>query len=194
MRTQVQSPALITGLRILQWWLWCRPAVTALIRPQAWELPCDLSGAIKRQNKINKCNIFQWSNWLLWIWDHLSELSCLEARDLGPLVTPLSLDKACFLGGNMTLQGWQSLAKRNPGRKTSVKSLQHLGNVLRQSTPRLPQHPTLAWQRCFHTSAWRPLLVNKTLVDRSLIHTGFKSSRTGSTLLWLPQELSNMYW
>ena len=30
-------------------WLWCRPAAIALIRPLAWELPCALGVALKRQ-------------------------------------------------------------------------------------------------------------------------------------------------
>jgi len=30
-------------------WLWCRPAVTALIQPITWELPFATSVALKRQ-------------------------------------------------------------------------------------------------------------------------------------------------
>ena len=32
-------------------WLWCRPAVVALIRPLAWEPPCALGVALKSQKK-----------------------------------------------------------------------------------------------------------------------------------------------
>ena len=32
-------------------WLWRRPAATALIQPLAWELPCTVGAALKRQNK-----------------------------------------------------------------------------------------------------------------------------------------------
>ena len=68
MRTQVQSLALLSGLRIwlchelwyrLQMWLGCgvavavavaRPATTALIQPLAWEPPY----AVLKKVKINK--------------------------------------------------------------------------------------------------------------------------------------------
>ena len=32
-------------------WLWCRPAATALIWPCAWDLPCAVGAALKRQKK-----------------------------------------------------------------------------------------------------------------------------------------------
>ena len=35
-------------------WLWCRPAVTALIGPLAWEPPCAMVAALKRQKKKKK--------------------------------------------------------------------------------------------------------------------------------------------
>ena len=45
----------------LQWvkdlallWLWCRPAVVALIRPLAWELPYAMGAALKRQKDEKK--------------------------------------------------------------------------------------------------------------------------------------------
>ena len=42
----------VKGLVLL--WLWCRPAATALIRPLAWEPPCAMSVALKRQEKLAK--------------------------------------------------------------------------------------------------------------------------------------------
>ena len=48
----VQSLVLLSGLRI---WccreLWYRLAVTATIRPLAWELPCATGVALKRKEK-----------------------------------------------------------------------------------------------------------------------------------------------
>ena len=35
-------------------WLWCRPAVVALIRPLAWELPYALGAALKQGKKKKK--------------------------------------------------------------------------------------------------------------------------------------------
>ena len=32
-------------------WLWCRLAATAPIQPLAWELPCAVGAALKRQTK-----------------------------------------------------------------------------------------------------------------------------------------------
>ena len=32
-------------------WLWCRPAVVALIRPLAWELPYAMGAALKSKKK-----------------------------------------------------------------------------------------------------------------------------------------------
>ena len=36
-------------------WLWRRPAATALIRPLAWEPPCAVGAALKRQKKEVLC-------------------------------------------------------------------------------------------------------------------------------------------
>ena len=51
-----EDAGLIPGLD--QWvkdlallWLWCRPAATAPIQPLAWEPPCAVGAALKRQNK-----------------------------------------------------------------------------------------------------------------------------------------------
>ena len=70
MRMQVRSLALCSGLRIghcrelgvgrrcaldLVWlWLWRRLAVTALIRPLAWDPPYPVGVALKRLNKQTK--------------------------------------------------------------------------------------------------------------------------------------------
>ena len=35
-------------------WLWCRPAAVAPIQPLAWEFPCAVGGALKRQKKKKK--------------------------------------------------------------------------------------------------------------------------------------------
>ena len=35
-------------------WLWCRPAATAPIRPQAWELPCAEGETLQRQKERQK--------------------------------------------------------------------------------------------------------------------------------------------
>ena len=35
-------------------WLWCRLAAIALIGPLAWELPCAMGVALKKQNKTKK--------------------------------------------------------------------------------------------------------------------------------------------
>ena len=37
-------------------WLWCRPMVTALTRPLAWEPPYAVGAALKRQKKKKKKN------------------------------------------------------------------------------------------------------------------------------------------
>ena len=39
----VKDPALL--------WLWCRPAATAPIGPQAWEPPCAVSVVLKKDRK-----------------------------------------------------------------------------------------------------------------------------------------------
>ena len=70
MRMQVQSLALLSGLRIRcclrlwgrsqMWfgsvllWPWCRPAAAVPIQPLAWELPHASSVAIKRKKKKKK--------------------------------------------------------------------------------------------------------------------------------------------
>ena len=60
MRTRVQSPVSLSGLRIRYchelWcrsdpvllWLWCRPVPTASIWPLAWELPYASDSALKK--------------------------------------------------------------------------------------------------------------------------------------------------
>ena len=37
-------------------WLWCRPAVVALIQPLAWEPPFAMVAALKRLKKFFKIN------------------------------------------------------------------------------------------------------------------------------------------
>ena len=50
MRMWVQSPALLSGLRICHCCeLWCRPVATAPIGPLAWEPPYAMGAALKRQ-------------------------------------------------------------------------------------------------------------------------------------------------
>ena len=39
------------GPDLALFWLWCRPAAAALIRPVAWEPPYAEGAALKRQNK-----------------------------------------------------------------------------------------------------------------------------------------------
>ena len=52
MRLQVQSLALLSGLRIRRCReLWCRPEATALIGPLAWEPPHTAGVALKSKNK-----------------------------------------------------------------------------------------------------------------------------------------------
>ena len=46
------------GLDLALLWLWCRPAATAPIGPLAWEPPCAVGVALKRQNKINKTTAY----------------------------------------------------------------------------------------------------------------------------------------
>ena len=70
MRTEVQSLALLSGLRIRHCrmscgvghkygldlallWLWRRLGTKALIRPLAWELPYVAGAALRRQKKKN---------------------------------------------------------------------------------------------------------------------------------------------
>ena len=54
MKTQVQSLALLSGLRIWRGYgCWHRPAATALIHLLAWEPPYAVGVALKRQ-KIKK--------------------------------------------------------------------------------------------------------------------------------------------
>ena len=43
------------GLDLVLLWLWCKPAVTALIQPLAWELPYSAGVVLKRkQDSQNK--------------------------------------------------------------------------------------------------------------------------------------------
>ena len=84
MRTQVQSLALLSGLRICiamscsvghrhgsdpaLLWLWCRPGATDPIWPLVWEPPYTMDVALKRQKKKKpnpKC-----SKTRLWWWLH----------------------------------------------------------------------------------------------------------------------------
>ena len=41
------------GLDLALLWLWRRPVVTALIQPLAWELPCAMGAALKKEKKKN---------------------------------------------------------------------------------------------------------------------------------------------
>ena len=90
MRLQVQSLALISGLRIsvavscsvgrrpgsdpALLWPWCRPAATALIRPLAWEPPYATGAALKGQKTKKKqtnshCVPAEWvALWRLELW------------------------------------------------------------------------------------------------------------------------------
>ena len=44
----------ICGLDPALLWLWCRPAATALTGPLAWEPPCAMGVALKRQKTEKK--------------------------------------------------------------------------------------------------------------------------------------------
>ena len=50
-----EDVASLSGLRICHcrelWWLWCRPAAAAPVRPQAWELPYAAGIALKNLKK-----------------------------------------------------------------------------------------------------------------------------------------------
>ena len=39
-------------------WLWRRPATTTLIRPLAWEAPCAMGAALKRQKKERELAVY----------------------------------------------------------------------------------------------------------------------------------------
>ena len=67
MRLRVQSPASLSGLRILRYgigcrrgldlmllWLWCRLATTAPTGPLAWEPPHAVGEALKSKKKKKK--------------------------------------------------------------------------------------------------------------------------------------------
>ena len=70
MRMQVQSLTSLSGLRSgvavscgvgcrcssdpALLWLWHRPAAVALIQPLAWELPCTLGAALKKNKNQKK--------------------------------------------------------------------------------------------------------------------------------------------
>ena len=42
------------GLDLVLLWLWCRPVVTALIQPLAWEPPYAMGAALKRPKQKQK--------------------------------------------------------------------------------------------------------------------------------------------
>ena len=46
----------IHGLDPALLWLWCRPATVAPIQPLAWELPCAVCVALKKQKQMNQKN------------------------------------------------------------------------------------------------------------------------------------------
>ena len=76
MRTQVQSLASLSGLRLdvavscgvgcihcsdpALLWLWPRPAATSPIRPLAWEPPYAMCAALKRRNDQKKKKNYSW--------------------------------------------------------------------------------------------------------------------------------------
>ena len=45
------------GLDLALLWLWCRPAVAALIQALAWDLPYAASAALKKEEKKKKKRI-----------------------------------------------------------------------------------------------------------------------------------------
>ena len=45
------------GLDLAVLWLWCRPEVTAPIRPLAWEPPCAAGAALERQKKKKRGSV-----------------------------------------------------------------------------------------------------------------------------------------
>ena len=55
------------GLDLVLLWLWHRLVASALIGPLAWEPPCALGAALKRQKKklVNQMNITKRIIWLL---------------------------------------------------------------------------------------------------------------------------------
>ena len=42
------------GSDLVLLWLWCRPLITCLIRPLAWEPPCAADAVLKRPKKKKK--------------------------------------------------------------------------------------------------------------------------------------------
>ena len=46
-------------------WLWCRPALVALIRPLAWEPPCAADAALKGKKKSDHFDFFYASTELI---------------------------------------------------------------------------------------------------------------------------------
>ena len=54
MRMKVRSLASLSGLRILHWWLWRRPAAVALIRPLVREPPYAMGVSLKKTKKKKK--------------------------------------------------------------------------------------------------------------------------------------------
>ena len=45
-------------------WLWCRPATTALIQPLAWEPPCAMRVALKKNNQTQNGEILTVVQWV----------------------------------------------------------------------------------------------------------------------------------
>ena len=95
-RTQVQSLALLSGLRIQHchelWcrsqkrlspellWLWCRPAAVAPIRPLAWEPPYAAGMALKRQKTKNK-QTNKKNPQEVWYFEALYRIAIMDLRD-----------------------------------------------------------------------------------------------------------------
>ena len=102
-----------------------------------------------------------------------------------------SLDKFCFQGQSIIFGGRQSWVEGNPGRRTSLKAVghhhsQHLGNSTLPSSASEEEHtpapttkPNTTLVMMFHTHPHDFPLVNKTLVDRSLIYIRPKRSIEG---------------
>ena len=104
MRLQVQSLALLSGLRIQRCCeLWCRPAAVAPSRPLAWEPPYAVGAALKKQ-KVT-CN-FQLP----------------KAR-----AAPEKLKSTLFLGQPYSIHVWGTLI-------TSVASGGWLGKILESTS------------------------------------------------------------
>ena len=76
------------GSDLVLLWLWHRPAVTASIRPLAWEPPYAAGAALEKQNKlINKVQVFSLSVWSGYFQSHFLEA---HASLLIPQALPVS--------------------------------------------------------------------------------------------------------